>query len=247
MSKLSIIIILIILIVGAVYLATSSGYDNRVSNNELGEYFGERMAERGIASLGAMPIEGFDADFLMGAFPSLVASDFRGVETFEGYYEVANGEVQFVRDRNVQSISTAERTISSVGFGTLLSNLSTRLNMKITTKAEVDAIVESLDTSERLELKLNESGTGNGVTVAPLQLLEDSRCPLDVECIQAGTVRVRATLVSGLGTATQIFILGEPITTEGEQVILSRVLPDKESTVTVTPQEYIFIFEIKKR
>ncbi len=56
---------------------------------------------------------------------------------------------------------------------------------------------------------LNETADlGNGLTVTPLQVLEDSRCPADVVCVWAGRLRLRAN-VSGedvemtLGQATQ--------------------------------------------
>lgn len=34
----------------------------------------------------------------------------------------------------------------------------------------------------------------DGIAITPLSMLEDSRCPADVQCIQAGTVRILITL-----------------------------------------------------
>jgi hypothetical protein len=39
---------------------------------------------------------------------------------------------------------------------------------------------------------------GDGLVVRPLEVLEDSRCPTDVQCIWAGRVRLRVD-VEGLG------------------------------------------------
>lgn len=86
-----------------------------------------------------------------------------------------------------------------------------------------------------------------GVTVIVRELLEDSRCPLDVQCIQAGTVRVRADVISGMGTSTMSLTLGGPITTEAEEVTLVSVLPAPYAGVSIKPDEYEFTFEIKKR
>ena len=85
------------------------------------------------------------------------------------------------------------------------------------------------------------------VSITPLEVLEDSRCPLDVVCIQAGTVRMRARLVSGLGTARQEFKLGEPITTEAERVTLTDVFPAPVSTAEIKDGDYVFRFTIEKR
>ena len=95
---------------------------------------------------------------------------------------------------------------------------------------------------------LGEAYTSNDVVVTPLELVEDSRCPTDVQCIQAGTVRVRAKIESGLGTSEMTLTLGEAITTEAETVTLSAVEPaTKLSTVTVAPEEYRFTFTVEKR
>lgn len=98
-----------------------------------------------------------------------------------------------------------------------------------------------------LTASIHERVSALGVSITPLSVLEDSRCPSDVTCIQAGTVRLRAKLESGLGTATQDFRLGEPVTTEAEAVTLLSVTPGKISTEELKPSEYRFTFKIEKR
>jgi|SRR3990167_10239605 len=102
-------------------------------------------------------------------------------------------------------------------------------------------------TEVELEARLNRSVSALGVTITPRQVLEDSRCPVDVTCIQAGTVRVRADLTSGLGTANQIFELGKPITTETEIVELIGVGPQSISGRQIDASQYRFTFRISKR
>lgn len=98
-----------------------------------------------------------------------------------------------------------------------------------------------------VETKLNEkvSPLGEGITV--LSVIEDSRCPTDVQCIQAGSVRVSAKVESGSGIATQTFTLNQPITTESEVITLVSVLPEKKSTITIKPTDYKFTFRFDKR
>lgn len=85
------------------------------------------------------------------------------------------------------------------------------------------------------------------VRITPLKVLEDSRCPIDVTCIQAGTVRLQAKLVSGLGTATQEFKLGQVITTEAEEVTLIAVSPSPKAGVKIAESDYMFTFTVTKR
>ena len=44
---------------------------------------------------------------------------------------------------------------------------------------------------------LNQRILTNGVHLTPLEVVSDSRCPIDVQCIQAGTVTVRTRIEEG--------------------------------------------------
>lgn len=101
--------------------------------------------------------------------------------------------------------------------------------------------------SPSVEAKVGEEMKGLGVSITPLEVLEDSRCPVDVVCIQVGTVRLRAELVSGLGRAEQEFKLNEPVTTEAEEITLTKVSPAPYSKTQIKEEQYVFTFEIKKR
>lgn len=100
-----------------------------------------------------------------------------------------------------------------------------------------------------LTAKVNKPAQGLGVTIAPIEVVEDSRCPTgeNIRCIQAGTVRVSAKISSGLGTGEVIFKLNTPITTEAGQVELVQVLPPARAEVPIVINEYRFIFKISKR
>lgn len=98
-----------------------------------------------------------------------------------------------------------------------------------------------------LEVQIGKRISGLGVTIEPIEVIEDSRCPTDVVCIQAGTVRLRANLTSGLGTAEQIFKLNAPITTEAEEITLLEVSPATNSKIQISPADYRFTFKIAKR
>lgn len=241
-------VVLVIVFVLSIALTRNNKETPQVRNGGVTEYFREEVYKKAVENMGGMmPIEGFDAGLLMGAYGGLVPADFSGVETLEGHYEIQGSEVVFERDASADMISSAERTVSDEGYATLLNNISRRLQSSVETNGEVDALLELLTTSKTLWLNLNQSATAFGVTVTPLQVVEDSRCPANVNCVWAGRVRVRTNLVSGMGTATQIFIPNEPITTEAETVTLTQVAPEPVAGVTIPASEYQFVFRVEKR
>jgi hypothetical protein len=99
-----------------------------------------------------------------------------------------------------------------------------------------------------LNARLGETITGLGVSITPMAITEDSRCPVDVTCIQAGRVVLKLNISSGLGDSEMpITLNGTPITTEAEQIKLVEVLPIPNSKITIRPTDYIFKFKISKR
>lgn len=99
-----------------------------------------------------------------------------------------------------------------------------------------------------LEAKIGEMKSGLDVSVTPISVVEDSRCPSDVTCIQAGTVRVKIKILSGLGESEMIATLnGTPITTEVEQIELVEVTPYPNSKTKINVSDYVFKFKISKR
>lgn len=85
----------------------------------------------------------------------------------------------------------------------------------------------------------------NGTSIVVLELLEDSRCPADVQCIQAGTVRVRAALDAYNRDFT--FVLGQPQAVGNATITLVSVQPsEKHAGVVVNPNQYRFMFSVER-
>ncbi len=103
------------------------------------------------------------------------------------------------------------------------------------------------ESSQELKLSFNQKGSILAVSITPTALIEDSRCPSNVVCVWAGTVKVRALLESGLGKANQIFELNMPITTEAEEITLIDVLPGTVVGETIATSSYRFVFRVKDR
>jgi len=94
-----------------------------------------------------------------------------------------------------------------------------------------------------VSIAVGQSGAVSGVTLTALELLEDSRCPVDVQCIWAGTVRVRAALDAM--SRDFVFVLGEPQAVNGKTVTLVAVTPLPTAGVAIEPAEYRFTFAIR--
>lgn len=95
-----------------------------------------------------------------------------------------------------------------------------------------------------VNLGLGEIATFKTISIRPLSIEEDSRCPVDVQCIQAGTVRVKIQLVSSLGTSTSIVKLNQEFTTKGRSITLTNVTPSKNSKVGISNADYRFTFNV---
>jgi hypothetical protein len=71
----------------------------------------------------------------------------------------------------------------------------------------------------------------DGITIKVVSLMQDSRCPTDVTCIQAGTVGVKTTVTKGKVTTSHDFITGtKPFSFQGYNIEIVNVIPSKIST-----------------
>jgi len=96
-----------------------------------------------------------------------------------------------------------------------------------------------------LTLSVNEvAGFKDGLSMRPVQIVEDSRCPADVECIQAGTVRVSLkTSINDL-PAYQTVTLGKSVQIHGDTITLVSVAPARMKDSTPAEGAYRLTFKI---
>ena len=90
---------------------------------------------------------------------------------------------------------------------------------------------------------LNEVATLDGLTVRPLAVIEDSRCPASVQCVWAGRVRISAE-ISGVGTRE--LTLGESTTVGGGTLSLVDVRPSKRTPGPIASRDYQFTFTFQR-
>lgn len=100
--------------------------------------------------------------------------------------------------------------------------------------------------------RIDQGASALGVKVIPLKVLEDSRCPVDAVCAQAGTVRLTARIESpsttgGAASSSDVTIeLGKTATTETERITLTAVEPTAMTGKKIKSAEYRFTFRIEK-
>ena len=95
-----------------------------------------------------------------------------------------------------------------------------------------------------LKVKMNEEAGANGISIRPLKIVEDSRCPIDVQCIQAGRIRLEITISRGEDAANQTITLGSPFTWQDMTVTLIDAFPAPTSKKQLSLNDYLFTFSV---
>lgn len=89
---------------------------------------------------------------------------------------------------------------------------------------------------------LGHSQMVNGVTLTPLEVLEDSRCATDVQCVWAGRFTVRTNISKPSDNSTDVLELGKAYDNGSEIITLVNVSPANVSGKKLMPEDYHFTF-----
>ncbi len=84
------------------------------------------------------------------------------------------------------------------------------------------------------------------VTITPRQVVDDSRCPTDVQCIWAGTAHVRASINTSAETRDETFELGKPLRVGAYTITLSELTPAKSAGDEIPASSYRFVFTVSR-
>lgn len=87
---------------------------------------------------------------------------------------------------------------------------------------------------------LNQPVVAEGRTITPVEILEDSRCPANVTCIQAGTVRLAVRVQDALHPVA----LRKPADIGGRWLHLIDVCPYPRQPQSIAPNAYRFRFAL---
>ena len=90
---------------------------------------------------------------------------------------------------------------------------------------------------------LNEPVWAGDMILKPLAVTEDSRCPMNARCIQAGKLTVSTRIISAHWAQTAPLTLGEPYEVLGRTFVLTSATPEKTTDRTIGSAEYRFTYK----
>ncbi len=113
--------------------------------------------------------------------------------------------------------------------------------------ASPTAPANGTDPSKFVTAGLGKSVRIGTVAITPLSILEDSRCPANVQCIQAGTVRIAAKLQTNGTTETAKLGFMTPYQLGGRWIHLVAVCPYPVHPMKIAKAEYRFTFAVEQK
>ncbi len=100
----------------------------------------------------------------------------------------------------------------------------------------------STPTPQPAEAGFNQSLALNGVTITPLSLVEDSRCPINAMCVWQGRLIISARIARDGREEDVRLSLKEPKQVLGRTITLETALPSRQSGVEIAAEDYRFSF-----
>lgn len=102
-------------------------------------------------------------------------------------------------------------------------------------------------TQSFITARYNEKVTIRGVSITPILILEDNRCPSDAQCVSAGVIKIQTRIVSGATTTDQFLEIGKAYVSPVETITLIGVTPQPKINQPIGSNLYRFTFEVTKR
>lgn len=100
--------------------------------------------------------------------------------------------------------------------------------------------------SATIHTTLGQKITGLNVSVTPNEIISDSRCPIDVQCVWAGTMEVRTVLETKTGHGEHTLKLGEPLVFGDYTVTFTEANPTPKANQKIPGSSYRFTFIVEK-
>lgn len=124
--------------------------------------------------------------------------------------------------------------------------------VRVTVSLRADTAEEPQEEEEIAEeqthtVALNEPFEVNGSTITVREVVGDSRCPVDVTCIWAGTVTIGLAIGSNDVVEPIELSLTESFNTASHTVAFTGVSPEPRSDRQISPEDYQFTFTARPR
>ncbi|MFA6430072.1 MAG: hypothetical protein WC229_03605 [Candidatus Paceibacterota bacterium] len=116
----------------------------------------------------------------------------------------------------------------------------TQTNVISTTTQNTNVVIPNVSKNT----KLNKKVIISGISITPIELISDSRCPVDVQCVWAGTVDIKVKIEFGTSVQESVISLGNSVKFLNVGVELKNVLPQPYARVSIKPENYYFEFNV---
>ncbi len=98
-----------------------------------------------------------------------------------------------------------------------------------------------------ITLGVGKTGSVGGLSITFNALLQDNRCPVDVQCIEGGAVNTNVTFKSGMQTVTKNMPSDEVAQQfAGYHISIADVVPPAKSGVEIPSNAYKVTFHVSK-
>ena len=87
------------------------------------------------------------------------------------------------------------------------------------------------------------------LTVRVLMVVEDSRCPENVQCIQAGNAKVRLAVRKGSDPSSIVEVSingGNPVNVEGYSIKLDSLTPTPKTSAPIKSKQYVATISVER-
>jgi hypothetical protein len=108
-----------------------------------------------------------------------------------------------------------------------------------------DIVAEPQGSPAEVRVGVNESGASQGLEITLEEVVADNRCPADAECMEAGAITVRTTLVTDEGEEEATFSSDEVPHEFGDYLVsIVSVEPELRSDSAIAPEDYQVTFSV---
>lgn len=104
-------------------------------------------------------------------------------------------------------------------------------------------VTARVNEDDSVDARLGQTVNVDGPRVTPLEVLEDSRCPMEARCIRAGSVRLKVRIVTGAIRAVREMASDKPLQVADGQLELVGVTPPRSVRGPIKPSDYRFSFK----
>ena len=96
------------------------------------------------------------------------------------------------------------------------------------------------------DVALGQKAYVDGPIVQPVEVLEDSRCPMEARCVWAGQVRLQVRVVHAGHRAVHEVVSNKPLALAGGNLELAGVMPPTSVQRKIAPRDYRFTLRFER-